>query len=68
MGELFQNNHHHAGDSPNFAQKWYELDPTYQVMKFFNLIGIIKLKRSAIIKTSFAPAEDEEASKRVSAA
>jgi stearoyl-CoA desaturase (Delta-9 desaturase) len=71
MGELFQNNHHHAGDSPNFAQKWYEFDPTYQVMKLFNLVGIIKLKRSAVIKTSFAPVnteEGEEATKRVSAA
>lgn len=50
MGELFQNNHHKFKDSPNFAKKWYEFDPTYPVMKFFNFIGIIKLK-TAKVKT-----------------
>jgi stearoyl-CoA desaturase (delta-9 desaturase) len=44
MGELFQNNHHKFKDSPNFAQKWFELDPTYPVMKVLNWVGIIKLK------------------------
>ena len=47
LGELFQNNHHHAKDSANFAQKWYELDPTFHVMRLMNFIGIIKLKPSA---------------------
>lgn len=50
LGELFQNNHHKFKDSPNFAKKWYEFDPTYPVMKFFNFIGIIKLK-TAKVKT-----------------
>jgi stearoyl-CoA desaturase (delta-9 desaturase) len=40
-GELFQNNHHKYGMSPNFAARWFELDPTYQVMRFFAWIGII---------------------------
>lgn len=44
LGELFQNNHHKFKDSPNFAKKWFELDPTYPVMRFFNFIGIIKIK------------------------
>jgi stearoyl-CoA desaturase (delta-9 desaturase) len=42
-GELFQNNHHHAGARPNFASKWWEFDPVYPVIKFMNWIGIIKL-------------------------
>jgi len=46
MGELFQNNHHHAGAKPNFAIKWFEFDPTYPIIWFFNKIGIIKLVRS----------------------
>lgn len=49
LGELFQNNHHHAGDSPNFAKKWFEVDPTYQVMKVMNFVGIIKLKRASAV-------------------
>jgi stearoyl-CoA desaturase (delta-9 desaturase) len=42
-GELFQNNHHKFGQSPNFAVRWFELDPTYQVMRVLSLLGIIDL-------------------------
>lgn len=45
MGELFQNNHHHAGSKPNFASKWFEFDPTYPIMLLFNRLNIIKLER-----------------------
>jgi stearoyl-CoA desaturase (delta-9 desaturase) len=41
LGELFQNNHHKFGMSPNFAARWFELDPTYQVMKVLAFLGII---------------------------
>jgi stearoyl-CoA desaturase (delta-9 desaturase) len=44
MGELFQNNHHKYKQSANFAQKWFEFDTTYLVMKGLHYIGIIKLK------------------------
>jgi stearoyl-CoA desaturase (delta-9 desaturase) len=44
MGELFQNNHHKYKESANFAQKWFEFDTTYLVMKVLHYIGIIKLK------------------------
>ncbi len=40
-GELFQNNHHKFGMSPNFAVRWFELDPSYQVMRVFAWLGII---------------------------
>jgi stearoyl-CoA desaturase (delta-9 desaturase) len=43
LGELYQNNHHHAGARPNFAAKWWEFDPVYPVIKFFDMVGIIKL-------------------------
>jgi stearoyl-CoA desaturase (Delta-9 desaturase) len=45
MGELMQNNHHRSPNSPNFAQKWFEFDPTYPLMKVFNFIGIIHLRK-----------------------
>jgi stearoyl-CoA desaturase (delta-9 desaturase) len=58
-GELFQNNHHKHGSSPNFAQRRFELDPTYQVMRAFNWLGIIELpgrKRAAEADTEALPA------------
>jgi stearoyl-CoA desaturase (delta-9 desaturase) len=43
MGELFQNNHHKRASDPNFAARWFEIDPTYQVMRLFHLLGMIKM-------------------------
>ena len=43
MGELFQNNHHKYGMSPNFAARWFEIDPTWQVMKVLSALKIIKI-------------------------
>jgi stearoyl-CoA desaturase (Delta-9 desaturase) len=43
MGELFQNNHHKFGQSPNFAVRWFEIDPTYQIMRVLAWLGIIQL-------------------------
>jgi stearoyl-CoA desaturase (delta-9 desaturase) len=43
MGELFQNNHHHAGAKPNFAAKWWEIDPTYPIIWVMDKLHIIKL-------------------------
>ena len=46
MGELFQNNHHQYGQSPSFASRWFEIDPTYVVMRGLSAIGIIDLGAS----------------------
>lgn len=43
LGELFQNNHHRFCTSPNFAMKWWEIDPTYQVIKLLALLHIIDI-------------------------
>ena len=43
MGELFQNNHHKYGMSPNFAARWFEVDPTYPIIKLLSGLGIIDL-------------------------
>ena len=49
-GELFQNNHHKYGMSPNFAARWFELDPTYQVMRVFNFLGIIDMSGAQVAR------------------
>ena len=42
MGELFQNNHHKLPNSMNFGAKWYEIDPTYPVIKVLTWLRIIR--------------------------
>ena len=46
MGELFQNNHHKRPNSPNFASKWWEFDPTYPMMKVMHWLRIIKIRKA----------------------
>ncbi|MDD9941000.1 MAG: acyl-CoA desaturase [Myxococcales bacterium] len=46
MGELFQNNHHKFGMSPNFAARWFEFDPTYPIIRLLSALGIIDLGTS----------------------
>jgi stearoyl-CoA desaturase (delta-9 desaturase) len=43
LGELFQNNHHRFGMSPNFAARWFEVDPTWVVIRVFAALGMIHL-------------------------
>lgn len=57
LGELFQNNHHTFGQSPNFAVRWFELDPTYQIMRLLAWIGVIDLgKRPQMARFPLVPA------------
>jgi stearoyl-CoA desaturase (Delta-9 desaturase) len=44
MGELFQNNHHTYGSRPNFGVRWYEIDPSWPIIKLFNALGMIRLR------------------------
>ncbi len=60
-GELFQNNHHKYGMSPNFAARWFELDPTYQVMRVFNVLGIIDMNGAQVIRPPVKEKELREA-------
>jgi stearoyl-CoA desaturase (Delta-9 desaturase) len=47
MGELFQNNHHKHAMRANFGVRWFEVDPTYQVIRLLGLLRVITLKRGA---------------------
>ena len=48
LGELFQNNHHRASGRLNFGARWFELDPTYVVLRVLGTTGIIQLRGSAL--------------------
>ena len=45
LGELFQNNHHKYQNSPNFAKKWFEFDPSYPIIKLMHHLHIIRLRK-----------------------
>jgi stearoyl-CoA desaturase (Delta-9 desaturase) len=44
MGELFQNNHHKWGASPDFAARWFEVDPGWQVLKLLALARVVTIR------------------------
>jgi stearoyl-CoA desaturase (delta-9 desaturase) len=48
LGELFQNNHHKFGMAPRFSVRWFEIDPTYAVIRLFAMLGILELKNEQI--------------------
>ena len=47
LGELFQNNHHKFPNRPNFGFRKFELDPVYPIMRLFDKLSIIKLKKKS---------------------
>ena len=61
-GELFQNNHHKFGMSPNFAARWFEIDPAYQVIRVFAALGIVEMATTQRMRwpAAAAPAEPAE--------
>ena len=60
LGELFQNNHHRHGQAPKFAQRWFELDPTYPVILLFQALGILKLDKTSLQITAEPALSDAE--------
>jgi len=44
MGELFQNNHHKYGASPDFAARWFEIDPGWQVLRLLAAARIVTIR------------------------
>lgn len=42
-GESLHNNHHQNPGSANFADRWFEFDPMYPIIRLFHWMKIIKL-------------------------
>ncbi len=59
-GELFQNNHHKFGMSPNFAARWFEIDPTYAVIRVLGVLGIINLEGAQVMRYKVHASADAE--------
>ncbi|MFT4031384.1 MAG: acyl-CoA desaturase [Siphonobacter sp.] len=53
MGEGFHNNHHTYGNRPNFAFKWFEIDPSYQIMKVLDFLNVIQLPKKKLNSRDF---------------
>jgi stearoyl-CoA desaturase (delta-9 desaturase) len=49
-GELFQNNHHKFAMSPNFAVRWFEIDPAYHVMRLFSFLKVIDMSGAQVAR------------------
>lgn len=58
-GELFQNNHHEFGMSPNFAARWFEVDPTYPVIWLLDKVGIITIATKQRMRYPRRPGAEE---------
>jgi stearoyl-CoA desaturase (delta-9 desaturase) len=43
MGESYHNNHHKFISRPNFGFRWFEVDPTYPIIRFLDKLSIIRL-------------------------
>ncbi|HKQ69912.1 MAG TPA: acyl-CoA desaturase [Polyangiaceae bacterium] len=61
-GELFQNNHHARSMSPNFASRWFEVDPTYPIIRVLAFLRIIKLAGANAARSPEPAAESPVAS------
>src|SRR5262249_16171741 len=59
MGELFQYNHHRCCTDANFAKRWFEIDPTYQISRVVRAVGIIKIAKETVPYRAPTAAEEE---------
>jgi stearoyl-CoA desaturase (Delta-9 desaturase) len=48
MGEAYHNNHHKSPASGNFGFRWYELDPTYLIIRMLNRLKIIRIQKQVM--------------------
>ncbi len=49
MGEGYHNNHHKNPSATNFGFRWYELDPTYAIIRFLHWLKIIRVNKLTVV-------------------
>jgi stearoyl-CoA desaturase (delta-9 desaturase) len=54
LGEAYHNNHHKTPSSTNFGKRWYEMDPVYPVILFFNWLHIIRINKQPALQRILA--------------
>lgn len=45
MGEAYHNNHHKNPSAVNFGYRWYEIDPTYGMIRLLNRLKVIRVHK-----------------------
>lgn len=50
LGESYHNNHHKHPSSVNFGKRWHEMDPAYFIIRFLNLIRVIRIVKPAMVR------------------
>ncbi|MBV7532459.1 acyl-CoA desaturase [Chitinophaga sp. sic0106] len=50
LGESYHNNHHKHPSSINFGRRWFEIDPSYYIIKLLAFIKIIKIVNTPKLK------------------
>ncbi|RXK83128.1 acyl-CoA desaturase [Filimonas effusa] len=48
LGESYHNNHHKHPSSANFGYRWFEIDPTYPLIKLLVKMKIIRMSKPAV--------------------
>jgi stearoyl-CoA desaturase (delta-9 desaturase) len=60
-GEELHNNHHMYPTSAKFSQRWFEVDIGWGVLRFLEMIGLVRVKHVSYIPTvSSEPVKDDE--------
>lgn len=58
MGEAYHNNHHKNPAATNFGFRWYELDPTYWIIRLLGGLKIVRIHKMRVVQAKAVVAID----------
>jgi stearoyl-CoA desaturase (Delta-9 desaturase) len=62
IGEGYHNNHHKHPGSAKFGTERFEFDATYQVIRLFSKLGIIRLRKEPVMQPALSTVQEPAAS------